>query len=412
MQGFVRTDQRGGKMIQKTAAVAALIAVLAWQTGSAFAQGSIQEKVNAGRVTIITGGAEYVNSSYLRYAGEMATATNKAGELRVLPMMGEGPVENIRDILYLKGVDIGILHSDALTFVQRQGIFPNARNRLRFLAKLYDEHFHLIAHRNIRSVADLAGQKVVVGKNDFSGSTISALTAFDLLGIKIERVYDDWGPAIERIERGEIAAIMYSTARGSDFIKAIKPSENLRFLPLPFGPALADTYEPTTFTAEHYPNLIAPGEEVSTLQFATIMAVYNWQSDNPRYKNVAKFMTALFDNVEAMHEPPFHPRWRNFDPASKVTPGWQRFEPARAWAAAKLEEQRRIEAAATAEATDRQRREEAAAVDSLRQNAEFQAFVDYMRARGGQGASSDKEILELFQRFMAWRELEQNKPIQ
>ncbi len=403
-------------MIQRTAVAAVLIAVLGFQGNNALAQGSIQEKVNAGRVTIITGGAEYVNSSYLRYAGEMAAATNQPGQLRVLPMMGEGPVENIRDILYLKGVDIGILHSDALTYVQRNGIFPNARNRLRFLAKLYDEFFHLIAHRDIRSVADLAGRKVVIGKNDFAGSTISALTAFDLLGIEIETVYDDWGPAIERIERGEVAAIMYSTVRGSEFVQNIKPSPNLRFLPLPFGPALADTYEPAVFTAEHYPNLIAPGEEVSTLAFGTIMAVYNWKSDNLRYKNVAKFMTALFDNVEAMHEPPFHPRWRNFDPASKVTPGWQRFEPARAWAAAKLEEQRRIEAAAAAEAAeaaDRQRREEeAAAVDSLRQNAEFQAFVDYMRARGGQDQASDKEILELFQRFMAWRELKKDKPIQ
>ncbi len=399
-------------MIQRTAAVAALVAVLGWQASGALAQGSMQEKVNAGRVTIITGGAEYVNSSYLRYAGEMAAATNEPGVLRVLPIMGEGPVENIRDILYLKGIDIGILHSDALTYVQRQGIFPNARNRLRFLAKLYDEYFHLIAHRSIRSVAELAGKKVVVGKNDFAGSTISALTAFDLLGIEIETAYDDWGPAIEKIENGEVAAIMYSTVRGSEFVQKIKPSENLRFLPLPFGQALADTYDPAVFTAEHYPNLIAPGEEVSSLRFGTIMAVYNWKSDNPRYRNVATFMTSLFNNVESMHEPPFHPRWRNFDPASKITPGWERFEPAAAWVVAKLEEQRRTEAAAAAEAAARQRREEAAAVDSLRQNAEFQAFVDYMRSSGGQGQASDKEILELFQRFMAWRELEKEKPIQ
>ena len=148
------------------------------------------------------------------------------------------------------------------------------------------------------------------------------------------------------------------------------------------------------------------------MRFGTIMAVYNWKSDNPRYWNVATFMTSLFNNVESMHEPPFHPRWRNFDPASKITPGWERFEPAAAWVVAKLEEQRRIEAAAAAEAAARQRREEAAAVDSLRQNAEFQAFVDYMRSSGGQGQASDKEILELFQRFMAWRELEKEKPIQ
>jgi len=138
-------------MIQRAAALAALLVLSGLPADGALAQSSMREKVNAGRVTIITGGAEYVNSSYLRYAGEMAAATNKEGELRVLPIMGEGPVENIRDILYLQGIDVGILHSDALTYVVETGVFPNARDRLRFLAKLYDEYFHLIAHRDIES---------------------------------------------------------------------------------------------------------------------------------------------------------------------------------------------------------------------------------------------------------------------
>ena len=71
-------------MIQRAAAFAALFVFLGLQPDVAVAQSSMREKVNAGRVTIITGGAEYVNSSYMRYAGEMASATNKPGELRVL----------------------------------------------------------------------------------------------------------------------------------------------------------------------------------------------------------------------------------------------------------------------------------------------------------------------------------------
>lgn len=401
-------------MIQRAAALAALFVFLGLQPDAAFAQSSMREKVNAGRVTIITGGAEYVNSSYLRYAGEMAAATNKPGELRVLPIMGEGPVENIRDILYLQGIDVGILHSDALTYVEKKGIFPNASNRLRFLAKLYDEYFHLIAHRDIDSVADLAGKKVVIGKNDFSGSTISALTAFELLGIEVESVYDDWAPAVEKIERGEIAALMYSTVKGSDFVKGIEGKTNLKFLPIPFEPALADTYEPADFTAEDYPNLIAQGEKASTLKFGTIMAVYNWKTKNPRYRNVTKFVTTLFDNVQSMHEPPFHPRWKNFDPASKVTPGWTRFEPADAWIAAREEEERRLAAAAAAAAAaeeEERKRREAARADQLRTNAEFAAFADYMREKGGLPAATDEEMLDLFRRFMSWRKLEDDKPI-
>ncbi len=398
-------------MNQRAAALAAMIVLLGLQPDAAVAQSSMREKVNAGRVTIITGGAEYVNSSYMRYAGEMASATNKPGELRVLPIMGEGPVENIRDILFLQGIDIGILHSDALTYVVETNIFPKARNRLRFLAKLYDEYFHLIAHRDIESVADLAGKKVVVGKNDFAGSTISALTAFTLLGIEIEKVYDDWGPAVEKMERGEIAAIMYSTVRGSDFVKGIEGKENIRFLPIPFEPVLANTYDATVFTSEHYPNLIAQGEKVATLQFSTVMAVYNWAASNPRYRNVAKFANALFDNVEAMHEPPFHPRWKNFDPAAKPPPGWARFEPANAWIAAKQEEEQRIAAAAAAAEEKKRKQREAALSDQLRTNTEFAAFVDFMREKGGLPAASEEQMLDLFQSFMSWKKLEADKPI-
>lgn len=398
-------------MIQRAAALAALFVFLGLQPDVAVAQSSMREKVNAGRVTIITGGAEYVNSSYMRYAGEMASATNKPGELRVLPIMGEGPVENIRDILYLQGIDIGILHSDALTYVERKGIFPGASKRLRYVAKLYDEYFHLIAHRDIESVADLAGKKVVIGKNDFSGSTISALTAFDLLGVEVEKVYDDWAPAVEKMDRGEVAAIMYSTVRGSDFVKGIEGKENIKFLPIPFDQSFTGTYEAEVFTAEHYPNLIAQGEQVATVKFGTIMAVYNWAASNPRYRNVSKFATALFDNIEAMHEPPYHPRWQNFDPASEAPSGWARFQPANAWIAAKEEEERRIAAAAAAAEEEKRKQREAALSGQLRTNAEFAAFADYMREKGGLPQATDAEMLTLFKRFMSWRKLEDEKPI-
>ena len=398
-------------MIQRAAAFAALIVFLGLQPDVAVAQSSMREKVNAGRVTIITGGAEYVNSSYMRYAGEMASATNKPGELRVLPIMGEGPVENIRDILYLQGIDIGILHSDALTYVERKGLFPEAGKRLRYLAKLYDEYFHVIAHRDIESVADLAGKKVVIGKNEFSGSTVSALTVLDLLGIEIETVYDDWGPAVEKVDRGEVAAIMYTTVRGSDFVKSIEGKANIRFLPLPFDPSFAGTYEPEVFTSAHYPNLIAQGDEVATVKFGTIMAVYNWVDSNPRYRNVSRFTTALFNNIEAMHEPPYHPRWKNFDPASEAPASWARFQPAKAWIAAREEEERRIAAAAAAAEEEQRKQREAALSGQLRTNAEFAAFADYMREKGGLPQATDDEMLKLFKRFMSWRKLEDEKPI-
>lgn len=384
-------------MIRRLAAIAAFMLLLSSYAGSALAQNTLRQDLNAGRVTIITGGFEYVNSTYMRLAGEMAAVTDEMGELRLLPVMGQGPVENIRDILYLQGIDIGVLHSDALTFVVNQEGFPRAREQLRFLAKLYDELFHFIAHRSINSVYDLAGKKVVVGKNDYAGSTISALTVFDLLGIEVEAVYDSWESAVKRIKDGEVAAMLYSTVRGSGFVQSIKPADQLHLLPLPFNGELAETYQLTQFTAVDYPNLIVPGRGVDTLQFATVMAAYNWDPNHGRYANVTKFMNKLFDNVEKLKAPPFHERWVNFDPAAEPPPGWTRFPAVQAWVTANPPKPKKVEPAKLAGADQK----------DLQQ--EFELFLDYMKtkdrikSKNGMSQVSDKELEDLFRNFVTWK---------
>ena len=361
---------------------------------------TIDESVlNKGRVGIITGGIEYVHDTYARLAAEMAAVLDKEGEIRVLPILGRGPVDNIKDLLYLQGIDVGVVHSDALTFLKNQGVLPAAQRKLRYLAKLYDEYFHVVVRKDIESIEDLAGKKVVVGTTSSSGAAVSALTAFDILGIEPRLLVDDWKVAIEKIKAGEIAGMVYSTVRGSGFIKEIQSDGKLKLLSLPYSDELRETYLRASFTAEDYPNLIEAGTTVETLQFGAIMAVYDWNPGSERYKNVARFITRLFDNLEELRKPRRHARWKTFDPKAEVR-GWERFRPAQAWIDAREKELRKI---ALEEQLKKVKAERLAREQDAILDAQFAEFVEYMRAQGDRQYASEEELAALFEQFMAWR---------
>jgi hypothetical protein len=57
----------------------------------------------------------------LRFAAEIARNLNDGEELRVLPIVTPGAVDNLNDLLYLRGVDLAIVHSDVLQHFRGRG---------------------------------------------------------------------------------------------------------------------------------------------------------------------------------------------------------------------------------------------------------------------------------------------------
>lgn len=330
---------KGERMIRRLAILAACAAFLAGLAGEAPAQQEVvvgpvnKAELNTGRVTVMTGGIDGLHRSYLDLAGDMASVLDQEGDLRVLPIMGRGPIENIRDLLHLQGIDVGVVHSDVLTYLKKTKTFPSAPRRLRYIAKLEDEVFHVIAHRDIASLEDLNGKRVIAGPTPAAGATVSAITLMGLLGVKPELATEDWATALEQVRKGEVAAVVYSGEAGAAPIRGLEPGEALKLLPLPIDDSLSDTYGPATLTAADYPNLLAEGETLETLQFGSVMVVYDWESDTERYQTVARFTEKLFDSLEQLRQPERNAAWQAFDPAAEV-PGWTRFKPAEDWLAA------------------------------------------------------------------------------
>ena len=103
---------------------------------------------------------------------------------------------------------MAIVQSDVLEYLKRQGTYKNIEKRISYIAKLYNEEFHLIARSEIDNLNDLAGKKVNFDVKG-SGTAITATTLFDTLKVTVEPTYFDQTTALDKLKSGEIAALVY-----------------------------------------------------------------------------------------------------------------------------------------------------------------------------------------------------------
>jgi TRAP-type uncharacterized transport system substrate-binding protein len=339
-------------------------------------------------VKIITGGIEYVENTYLVLAGELAAVLDKRPDLRVLPIMGYGAVQNLEDILFLQGIDVGMLHSDIPIYMKLTKQYPGLERRLSFIVRLYDEPFHVLARREITTVQQLAGQKVVVAAPD-TGGELSARTLMMLLDVEPDYVHAEWKAGVDMLRSGGAVAMIYPTRKVSSFLRGLVGVERLHFLPLTGTPATQKTYEATELTAEEYPNLIGTGRTVRTLQLATGLVNFNWSPNHERYKHLARFTTALFESLDELAKPPRHEVWRQINVDAPLL-GWSRFAPAQEWVSQTAE--RRLRARLLARLGG-----------SRELLSQFDEFAKFMRKEKEGRRASDDELLHDFNEFLSWK---------
>src|SRR5271169_148301 len=130
--------------------------------------------VNRGVVELETGRGAGIS---VRISEDLANVIDDGATRRVLPVVGKGALENISDLSLLHGIDLAILQDDVLNYARQQNLLSGLEYRLSYIAKLYNEEFHLLARRDIKTVADLANQKVNVDLRG-AGTEITASRLF------------------------------------------------------------------------------------------------------------------------------------------------------------------------------------------------------------------------------------------
>jgi uncharacterized protein len=282
--------------------------------------------VNRGVVELETLGA---SGASVEIGEDLANLIDDGATRRVLPIVGKGSLQNIIDLRALHGIDMAILQIDVLDYVKEQHMFPGIDHSLTYIAKLYNEEFHLLARADIKTVADLANKKVNVDIPG-AGTGIIAQRLFGLLKVPATLTNDDEGTAIEKLRHGDIAAVAFVAGKPAPLFHGLDGKDGLHLLAIPLTPAITAAFVPTRLTATDYPGLVPPDQPVDTVAIGTILAAANLTPGSERYRNVVNFVDAFFTGFRTLTDPGHHPKWREVNLAAEV-PGWRRFPPAAAW---------------------------------------------------------------------------------
>jgi TRAP transporter TAXI family solute receptor len=341
-------------------------------------EGNTVAKVNNWTVGLAGGLPE---GTFLRFAAEIARNVNDPENLRVLAVVTQGATDNIKDLLYLRGIDIAITNADVLEHFKTVERIPNIEKRIHFVSEMVVSEVHLVVRPEINSIKDLEGKKVSF-HTPGAGSSTTAPIVFQRMGVKVEPVYINNAIALEKMKTGEIAALVNNGAKPQDLLSKFKNDAGLKLLSIPFERFEDSYYIPAVLTSDDYPGFIKPGEKVNTLGVQTVLAVYNWPRDSDRFRRVQRFIEFYFDRFEGLQKPPYHPKWKSVNLAAQV-PGWTRYsiadEKLKQMTVAKVQQR-----PGPPPDQSRQQAVRTGTTDAAAQERLFQQFLEWSRKQGKQ----------------------------
>src|SRR5689334_4634811 len=338
-----------------------------------FQFGSVATKqaLNASTVTLISG---TIGGTYVQFGADLASVLDDGNKLRVLPIVGRGSVQSVADILFLQGVDIGIVRSDTLDYLERKGFAKDIKKQFTYVTKLYNEEMTIIAPKSVHNLRDLEGKTVSVDLPN-GGTFVTALTVAERIGMKANFVYIEQRIAMEKLKAGQIDAVIVVGGKPYKSVSTFNNDGRFHLVNVSYDKALQTDYLPATLTSKDYPNLIAEGERVDTIAVPAVLAAYNWAPNTDRYRKLSQFVEAFFAKFPTLQKPPFHPKWKETSLSAPLA-GWNRLPAAQQW----LEKNN---------------------IQPIARNK----FDEFMQAnpQAAKGAHSETDRDALFRQFQAWQ---------
>jgi len=205
---------------------------------------------------------------------------------------------------------------------------------------------------------------------------------FDLLKIPVTVTNDSPEVALDKLRKGEIAALAFVAGKPAPLFAGLKGDDGLHFLAVPFNQISSSAYVPTRLAAADYPGLIPQGRAVETVAVGSVLAVADLRQLPERARNVANFVDVFFTGFQTLSTPGYHPKWRDVNLAAEL-PGWHRYPAAEQWL------QRNMQVANTPKP------------DDLR--LMFARFIDERRQATGSPALPQQDKDLVFQQFQSWQ---------
>jgi TRAP-type uncharacterized transport system substrate-binding protein len=288
---------------------------------TAIAEGEAESVARVNNWTVgVVGGM--IEGAPIRFATDLQIALDDGDNLRVLPIVSRGAKQNVIDLLYLKGVDAGVVYVDIFDEFRREGQIKNIERRINYISQLFLSGVHVLVRPEIKELKDLQGKKFgFQGRG--TGVSVTSAILFDRMGIDVEPVYITNHQALEKMKTGEMHGLIYLVSKAHPSLTAIDPKFGFHLLSIPYD-KFTDYYVPMTFENSDYPNLVKPGEKVEAMGVPAVLAVYNWPKNSDRFRKVERFIRYYFDRFDTFKQPPFQKEWKEINLAASV-PGWTRY---------------------------------------------------------------------------------------
>ncbi|MGD8549845.1 MAG: TAXI family TRAP transporter solute-binding subunit [Methyloceanibacter sp.] len=313
-------------------------------------------------------------------ARDLAALVEGDGSLRVVPMIGQGPSQTLRDVLSLGDVDMGVTHSTVLYHFDRTGELGPLKDRVVYVAKLFNDDLHFLAGPDIDTVQDLAGRVVNVGP-DGSGTQVAAQILFEALGLDVQTAHFEPTKALEKLKAGQIDAMILIGTTPIAGLSQIDAKAGLKLLPVPYPQGLEDDTYPTVLTHADYPTLIDPGARIDTIGICAVLVARKDDDNAEQQAKLQQFVDRFFTTFDSLQQPPNHPKWREVNFAATLEE-WPRASQAQAW----IDTARKT---ALAEAEERE---------------SFKNFLAQSHSTISVQSVSEEDQEELFRAFEAWSE--------
>jgi TRAP transporter TAXI family solute receptor len=323
-------------------------------------------------------------ATYLAMANDLVATLGANEGLRLVPVAGSGGLENLQDLLFLRGIDMAIVPANALVHAKASGALGGGLpQRTAYIASLYGEEVHVLAGRGVASLTDLQGRKVAVPADDGTAQ-FTARDIFRRLGVEVEQVGMGAAEAIGEMRTGEIAATVLVGGKPLPFVSALPKDGSVQLIGLPFSGALEEGYSPAVFQPDDYPALVAPGALVETLAVGTVLMAHSESSSEEQARRIARFVPALFGAMSRLAVSQRHPKWKEVNLGAAL-PGWPRAQAAETWLKDALQMQR----------------------DLLKD-----LFEEFLRSRPRSEELSAAQRKQLFEEFERWTRKSINQPAQ
>jgi TRAP-type uncharacterized transport system substrate-binding protein len=263
----------------------------------------------------------------LAMASDLSSAIGSSGNVRVLAVAADGALANLRDLLFLRGVDMAIVPSNALAHARATNAFGNALpQKVAYVTALYSEEVHVVAGQGITVIGDLAGKRIAVPAEDATAQ-FTAGDIFHHLGVAVEVVPMAPADAPGAVRTGRVAAAVLVARKPEALVSALPKDGSLRLLSLPMAAMPGDGYSPAVLLPEDYPALIPPGAIVESLAVRSVLMAGR---GDEAARRVAKHTPAVLDAIAHLAASSRHPKWRDVN-LGAVLPGWTRVEAAETW---------------------------------------------------------------------------------